>query len=679
MHALLNSIAAHPHGVLLVVFLVAFAESVAFIGTFVPAGIVMFTAGALIGTGALNGWVTLGIAALGAVAGDGLSYELGRRYSGRIRTWPISNRYAAVIDRGERFIQRHGGKSILFARFMGPVRAVVPLITGVAHMPRAKFYSVNIGSALAWSPAHILPGVVFGASIQLAEAVSGRLAVILIIVAALVWFVVWATRICIRVGLPIVKGWRDHLLQWAGRRSSWLTRWMSYLFDPSKQESQVLLVLALLLLGSGWLFFGILEDVIAHDPLVGADAAIFNLLQALRSSFADHLMVGITELGGARVRLSVAVVVGVWLIVLRCWRTVGYWIITVGFAEGAVKLLKLAIGRPRPFGLYSGIEQFSFPSGHATGSVVIYGFLAFLLARKQSPLTRMSITVITAVGVVLIGFSRLYLGAHWLSDVLGGWSLGLAWIALVAVVYTHHQVSEGVRPSALGGLVTVALLVCGTWAITHQFAADLARYTPAVDTHTFTLDQWADPGWRQLPQRRMEISGDNEEFFPVQWAASTATIQNRLTRAGWQPAPPWSAQSALLWLTPNTPVRDLPVLPKYDQGKSSELAFVAFDPARPMTRTVLRLWPSNYTLVNSTRDANVPIWYGALYREKLERPWHLLTLGVAQDFSAVSAIPDILSAELRVMTRSITQNGSMQQVVLVLPENPAMPLSGSSW
>lgn len=673
MHALLNDIAVHPHWILLVIFLVAFAESLVLIGTLVPAGIVMFTAGALIGAGVLNVWLTLSIAAFGAVAGDGLSYEVGRAYYERFRTWQFVQRRSAMLNRGEQFVQRHGGKSILFARFFAPVRAVVPVIAGITHMPRTRFYAVNVGSALAWSPAHILPGVIFGASIQLAEAVSGRLAVILIMMAGLVWFASWVTRAGIRTGLPVVESGRDRLLQWSSRqpagRFARVKGWVFFFLDPRRPESQILLVLTLLLVGSSWLFLGVMEDVITSDPLVGADAAIFHWLQGLRTSPVDQLMVGITELGGAGVLWVVALTILGWLLVRRCWRTAGYWVVTTAFAQVLVKLFKWTIGRPRPLNLYSGVEQYAFPSGHATSSMVIYGFLAFLITSRQPPLIRMLIAAITVVGIVLIGFSRLYLGAHWLSDVLAGWSLGLAWIALMAIIYTRQQVKEELHPRILGALAAVALLVGAIWTMHNQFSADLTSYTPAAAlVKTVTLDQWNHGDWRQLPQQRTEISGDNEEFFPLQWADSTATLQRRLTFAGWQPAAAWSIPAALLWLTPNTEAKNLPVLPKYDQGKSSELAFVAVDPARPMTRMILRLWRSDYLLEAPEHKGSAPIWYGALYQEELQRPWHLFTLGSTINFLDASVIPRLLLG-MQTVPPPITQNGLLRQVVLVLPED----------
>ncbi|MDH6153661.1 MULTISPECIES: DedA family protein [Paraburkholderia] len=111
--------------------------------------------------------------------------------------------HEAAYERGERFVHQHGRKSIVLARFFAPVRAVVPLVVGAARMPRRTFYPINAGSAVLWSPAHIGPGILFGASAQLAEAVSGRLAAMLLLLAGLLWFVVRLTRFAIERGAPL--------------------------------------------------------------------------------------------------------------------------------------------------------------------------------------------------------------------------------------------------------------------------------------------------------------------------------------------------------------------------------------------------------------------------------------------------------------------------------------------
>lgn len=676
MHAWLASIEAHPALVLAVVFGVACAESLAVVGTFVPAGIVMFAAGALIGAGVLDGWVTLGVAALGAVAGDGISYELGRRYAGEVRTWWAEKGHEATWARGERFVATHGGKSIVMARFFAPVRAIVPLVVGAARMPRHKFYPINIGSALAWSPAHIGPGIVFGASAQLAEAVSGRLAAMLLLLAILLWLIVRLTRVAVRRGVPLARVGAQRAMARLERRHPRVASRLSGIVGPDRPESPTLLVLALLFIGSVWMFLGIVQDVVAHDPLMRADTAIYSFLQTLRTAPVDGLMAGIVELSAWSAGLAMAAAVLVWLMVQRCWRTAGYWALTVAIA-GAVSPVFEPADYVRPFAWQADVTHAPLPSGNATFNILVYGFLGWLLVHRRAPLWRSAVITVVAVWVALTGFARLFLGENWLADILAGWSLGLAWFAVLAGTYTYWRVNDDVRPGLLACVVTVVLAIFGPWTNPGHLQADLARYRPAIHETGLTLKQWTDGGWRELPARRTELSGDREEVLPLQWVDDSGAIAHRLEAAGWRVAPAWSAQSTLLWLSPGTSVETLPVLPKLSEGRSTDLTYVKFDPDRPTDRLVLRLWRSRYRLTDGGMDGGprgVPLWYGALYQEAFRQPWDLLTLGTTT-WPDAAAIPHLLPAGMQTLSLPEIEDSGGRHAVLVLPATPAM-LSG---
>ncbi len=89
----------------------------------------------------IDAWLCAGIAVLGAVLGDALSYELGRRYRERIyAAWPVS-RFPGSLRRGVAFVQRHGAWNVLLGRFARPVRAIVAVIAGIAVMSRPRFYA----------------------------------------------------------------------------------------------------------------------------------------------------------------------------------------------------------------------------------------------------------------------------------------------------------------------------------------------------------------------------------------------------------------------------------------------------------------------------------------------------------------------------------------------------------
>lgn len=169
----------------LFIFLIAFGESLALVGIVVPGVVFMLSIGTLVGLGAINIWSALIWAALGAIAGDWLSYWLGRHFDQQLRhLWPLS-RYPKLIPAGEKFFKRHGGKSVLFGRFVGPLRPIIPAVAGIMHMSQAKFYFMNIVSAILWAPVVIMPGVAFGSSLQLAQEVFDKL-IILVVIAVLV-------------------------------------------------------------------------------------------------------------------------------------------------------------------------------------------------------------------------------------------------------------------------------------------------------------------------------------------------------------------------------------------------------------------------------------------------------------------------------------------------------------
>lgn len=249
------------------------------------------------------------------------------------------------------------------------------------------------------------------------------------------------------------------------------------LVDARRHGFRFPLLAALVILGSGWLFLGVLEDVATRDPLVDVDVIVHGVLQQLRTPWMDSAMVAATELGDVQVLLPVILASLAWFVWRRLWRTCLYWLAAVGVAQVLVKLLKVALHRSRPDLFYDGVESFAFPSSHATMSVVVYGFLAFLICRKQRAAARLLITATTASCIALIALSRLYLGVHWASDVIAGTTLGLAWIGALAMAYTYRT-DEDVKPNQLAIMVAATLLVSGSWHIMQDHGRDSVRYAP---------------------------------------------------------------------------------------------------------------------------------------------------------------------------------------------------------
>lgn len=615
LQTLLDWIAAHPTWAGLLVFATALAESLAFVGLLIPGAIMMFGFGALVGTGTLPLGPTLAWAVLGAVVGDGLSYWLGRHFHQDLRkVWPFT-RHPDMLDKGEAYFRRHGGKSVLFGRFVGPIRPIVPIVAGMMYMRLWAFILVNVVSAILWAPAYILPGAVFGASLGLAAEVASRMVGLTVAVLALLVLGWWLVRRLYRLLQPRAASATAAVLAWS-RGHAVLGAPARALLDPARPESGVLLFLATCLLGCTWLLFATLQRVVQDYP-GPLDQTVFNGLQGLRDRLADQTMVAITQLGDGPVIVAVAVSVLAYLAYKRDWSAAGHWLAAVAFGHLAGQLLKTLMAAPRPLDLgYQGASLYAFPSGHATMTTVVYGFLAVLVARGLAPRLRWLPYAAALALVLLVAVSRLYLGAHWLSDVLGGMALGGAWVALLGIAYVRH------RPAAVGaGLVPLCaaaiLLAWGTHLALYQ-ATEVARYTPRPQLRTTDIDLWWHADWRRRPTYRTGLHGQRTQPLTLQWAGQQAEIEARLLAHGFIRPLSLGGAAGLHWLNPEARAIDLPVHPQFLDGVADAIRLVR--PSKDATRLeFVRLWTTPIRL----DPDGVPLWIG--YAGYLE-PRDLLSL-----------------------------------------------------
>ena len=178
----------HPNNAVFITFFIAFAESLAIIGTLIPGSITMTAIGILAGSGILRIDLTFISAILGAVAGDGVSYAIGAKFSDRLtQIWPF-RRYPRWITYGKDYFARHGGNSVLIGRFFGPLRSIIPLIAGMLRMSRWHFFFANVISGIGWSILYLTPGILIGeASTELSSEDATQLFVIILFGLTLLW------------------------------------------------------------------------------------------------------------------------------------------------------------------------------------------------------------------------------------------------------------------------------------------------------------------------------------------------------------------------------------------------------------------------------------------------------------------------------------------------------------
>jgi membrane protein DedA with SNARE-associated domain len=149
-----------------VVFALAFCESLAFISLLIPAWAALIGIGVLIASGKLSFWPIWVAGAIGAALGDWLSYWIGVKLGPPVaHLWPLS-RHPDLLPKGEVFVKRWGALAIFIGRFFGPLRASVPLVAGIFHMPYWSFQFANFTSAFLWAAVLLTVGDVFAKALK---------------------------------------------------------------------------------------------------------------------------------------------------------------------------------------------------------------------------------------------------------------------------------------------------------------------------------------------------------------------------------------------------------------------------------------------------------------------------------------------------------------------------------
>jgi undecaprenyl-diphosphatase len=209
----------------------------------------------------------------------------------------------------------------------------------------------------------------------------------------------------------------------------------------------------LIALAAFWLFTEVADNVIDRDKLERFDALVLVLLAPWRTSTGLEIAKVVSRFGTSLVMSALALVV---LLVLHRhnWRAVVVgWVLVFGGGKLVEALLKHTIHRARPIGAIQQLNNpsYSYPSGHAMGAMIGYGVLAYLiLLRVHRPQARAAVTATVGLVILAIGLSRLVLGVHYFTDVVGGYAAGAVWLALslAAVEAARVRFAGDTRPDA---------------------------------------------------------------------------------------------------------------------------------------------------------------------------------------------------------------------------------------
>lgn len=249
---------------------------------------------------------------------------------------------------------------------------------------------------------------------------------------------------------------------------------------PTRFEESLALI-SLLTAALALFFFGWIADSVAHQRTDHLDQSVRNAVHRYASPQLNTAMTAVSFLGGDGL-IGAAVVATLLFLRSRRRRAALWLIVTLAGTLVLDVALKLAFHRPRPAPFFGPVPQtYSFPSGHALFSFCFYGVLAGLLAgRIRSLYVRIVIWMMAAVLVFAIGLSRIYLGVHYLSDVIAGYLTAALWVATMVYLDRWRKGRDMIRLN-----LSVAFLV-----IVSAFSGNplQAQTTPTEPAGTVRVD-----------------------------------------------------------------------------------------------------------------------------------------------------------------------------------------------
>lgn len=393
INSILSSAENYSYLAPILLFTVAFLESTAFLGLAVPGTVFLLIAGGLF---SVRHFMDLGdaiwVVALAAILGHSLSFYLGghgtRLFKKENRIFKLSH-----LEAGEVFFKKHGSISVFWGQFIGPLRPLIPFVAGMFKMDWKRFAFLTVSSAFGWSALYLTLGYFFGYAWQTAEAWTFRVGIILISFAL----------------FYIIKA----------------------IYLKNKSKFRGVNSFAAFLVPAAILFVILEYLLITRGGVIDA----FNFVEyfyAVRDWFWMTILLWVTTLGNEISIISIAVVASIilWLYKKRA-AAVSLWVAVLG--AGLFTLLgKTFLLHARPGGFIPVYieNSSSFPSGHAALSVALYGFLVSFLIQDvfRKRISRAITFLLGAALILAIGFSRLYLGLHFVSDILSGYIIGLFWL-----------------------------------------------------------------------------------------------------------------------------------------------------------------------------------------------------------------------------------------------------------
>lgn len=599
----------------LAVFFTSFSESLAILGMVMPGAILMPIIGFFIGSSIISWRLTLIVVTVGALTGDYISYFLGRKLQNRIdKIWPFT-RWPQLLIQSRNFFDQHGGKGIIICRFIGPMRALVPMTVGACNFPLWRFTVAAVPAALAWAVVYMLPGILFGAlAVEVPAKLLGKLllwALIGLIIFWLGWYgIKFSYRFLVaKVQQLIFRFYRKLSNHSIGDFLRSLDNKLLKTRTPGLDSLKDLIVLVILWLCLVYLIL----QVKSGGIIVEISRNIYYLISSIRIDWLDQILVGFTVLGNWKLIALWSLGIAIIFVLEGTKHTLKCWCLLVLGAIGSAATLKELLLASRPEGgAYNAISP-AFPSAHVLLSVAVYGFFVLILMQYTNKTTKRNwLKWIIIALVSLMVFSRLYLGAHWLTDIAGGLVVGMMLLIVAKLFYQRgpYEIIH-LRRLKYGAAILLAILWGKMGIIDH--AQHAANYRLPWSTTKLTLAALKNNQNNLLPIYRYDRLGRPIEAINFVYIGNLTILEQQLSKCGWEKRPNNLGWDGMVRkMLPNTVENHLPWLPQLYHNVGTALLMTK-NIEQKDNLLILRLWPSDVQLTDHTAS----VWIGNVEQHQL--------------------------------------------------------------
>lgn len=427
----------------------AFLETGAFVGLVAPGETVVMAGGVVAGQGTISLLPLIGLVWVCAVLGDTTSFYIGRRLGRRFleKHGPRVKITHERLEQVEGYFDRHGGKTILIGRFIGLVRALAPFIAGSSGLAYRRFIPYSIVGCGLWATIFCVIGYLFWRSFDrvanlVGQAIFGFGVTVAVIVGVVVayrrrreirdWFEAHRDHPLIHplfvIGAPVYRG----VIRPVIRFFAPYVRFGVERLTPGELGLELTTLAAI---GGVGLFVFVtywteLVPGLAPTPF---DTDLLDMADRLHNQMLVDVAKVVTELGAFPTVLGLVVATSALLIARRRYAEAVVLVVGLVMVYIAVNVTKEAIDRPRPTESLVTTSGDAYPSGHAAYAMAWIA-VAVTLTRRLRLVTTGTLVFIALAIAAAVGASRIYLRAHWWSDVAGGWGLGAAAFALLGAM-----------------------------------------------------------------------------------------------------------------------------------------------------------------------------------------------------------------------------------------------------